>query len=88
MIVLFYILRFRTIRPWLERHHVCHPVQALLQLLFTFPLMIHYGLAGAIFAGTVIFLYDGSRGFVKGKAIKYAFYAVYPIHLIIIALIY
>lgn len=88
MIVLFYILRFRTIRPWLERHQVCHSVQALLQLLFTFPLMIHYGLAGAIFAGAVIFLYDGSRGFIRSKATKYAFYTVYPINLIIIVLMY
>lgn len=85
MIVLFYILRYRTIRPWLERCHVCFPSQALLQIIFTFPLMVHYGLAGAILAGAVIFLYDGTRGFIRGKTAKCAFYAVYPAHLLLIA---
>ncbi len=85
MIVLFYILRFRTIRPWLERQHICFPSQALLQIIFTIPLMAHYGLTGAILAGAVIFLYDGTRGFIRGKTAKYAFYAVYPVHLLLIA---
>lgn len=54
---------------------------AILQILFTFPLMSHYGIAGAVIACWVILLYDGSRGFVHGKAAKYAFYAFYPLHL-------
>lgn len=85
MIVLFYILRYRTIRPWLERRHICFPSQALLQIIFAFPLMAHYGLTGAMLAGVVIFLYDGTRGFIRGKTAKYAFYAVYPAHLLLIA---
>ncbi len=85
MIVLFYILRYRTIRPWLERRHISFPSQALLQIIFAFPLMAHYGLTGAILAGAVIFLYDGTRGFIRGKTAKYAFYAVYPVHLLLIA---
>lgn len=56
-----------------------HP--AMLQVMFTFPLMSHYGIAGALVACSVILLYDGSRGFVHGKAAKYAFYAFYPLHL-------
>lgn len=31
-----------------------------------------------------ISLYNGKRGFVKGKVLKYAFYAFYPVHLIVI----
>lgn len=85
MIVLFYILRFRTIRPWLERQHICFPSQALLQIIFTIPLMAHYGLTGAFLAGAVIFLYDGTRGFIRGRTAKYAFYAIYPAHLLLIA---
>ena len=85
MIVLFYILRYRTIRPWLERQHICFPSQALLQIICTIPLMAHYGLTGAILAGAVIFLYDGTRGFIRGRTAKYAFYAIYPVHLLLIA---
>ena len=58
---------------------------AVLQILFTFPLMTHYGIAGAMLASAVIFLYDGTRGFIRGNAAKYAFYAVYPVHLLAIA---
>lgn len=85
MIVLFYILRYRTIRPWLERRHICFPSQALLQIIFVFPLMAHYGQTGAMLAGAVIFLYDGTRGCIRGKIAKYAFYTVYPVHLLLIA---
>lgn len=31
-----------------------------------------------------ISLYNGKRGFIKGKVLKYAFYAFYPVHLIVI----
>lgn len=85
MIFLFYILRHGTMRPWLEHSSTHFPSQALLQIIFTFPLLAHYGIAGAVLASAVIFLYDGTRGFIRGNAAKYAFYAVYPIHLLMIA---
>lgn len=34
-----------------------------------------------------IALYNGERGFVKGKILKYAFYAFYPVHLTVLYLI-
>lgn len=86
LIVLFYILRQNTINPWLERRHICFPSQALLQLILTFPLMAHYGVVGAMLASCVIFLYDGSRGFIRGKTAQHAFYAIYPAHLLLISL--
>ena len=56
----------------------------MLQLAFTFPFMAYYGITGALLACSAIFLYDGTRGFVKGKVAKYGFYAFYPVHLTII----
>ncbi len=42
----------------------------------------------AILAYPLLALYDGTRGFVgTGALVKYAFYAFYPIHLLIIAVI-
>ena len=32
-------------------------------------------------------LYNGKRGFIRGKVMKYAFYAAYPVHIMIIYLI-
>lgn len=84
MIVLFYMLRIQTIQPWKDRFLIDFPKQAFLQLIFTFPLMMHYGTVGALFASIVIFLYDGTRGNIKGAAAKYSFYAFYPIHIFIL----
>ena len=56
----------------------------LLQLAFTFPFMAHYGITGALLACSIIFLYDGTRGFIKGNQAKYGFYAFYPLHLLLI----
>lgn len=87
MIVIFYMLRHQTIRPWICRNNVCFPSQAIVQILFTFSLMMHYGTVGAILASIVIFLYDGTRGQIKGAVAKYSFYALYPLHLLLIYLI-
>lgn len=85
MVFMFYILRHGTIWPWIERSSTHFPSQAVLQIIFTFPLMAHYGIAGAVLASAVIFLYDGTRGFIRGNTAKYAFYAVYPVHMLAIA---
>ena len=59
-------------------------LRRMLQLLFAFPIMMHYGITRALLACSVIFLYDGTRGFIHGNVAKYGFYAFYPAHLIII----
>ena len=86
MIVLFYILRCQTIKPWSNRKDIYFHSQAIRQIIFTFPLMMHYGIAGAVLASFIIFLYDGTRGHIKGAVAKYSFYAFYPLHLTILSL--
>ncbi|MGI6793772.1 TraX family protein [Bacteroides sp. KG68] len=54
------------------------------QLLCAFPLMMHYGIIGAMHACIVIFFYDGTRGFIRGSMAKYGVYAFYPMHLLVI----
>ena len=54
------------------------------QLFCAFPLMMHYGIVGALMACLVISSYDGTRGFIHGKVAKYGFYAFYPIHLFLL----
>ncbi|MDE7189524.1 MAG: conjugal transfer protein TraX [Muribaculaceae bacterium] len=84
MIVIFYMLRRQTIEPWICRNSVSFPSQAIMQILFTFPLMMHYGIVGSVLASIVIFLYDGTRGNIKGAVAKYSFYAFYPLHLFLL----
>lgn len=55
-----------------------------LQTLFGIPLMYEYGIMGVLVVFSVIWLYNGERGFIQGKAWKYAFYAFYPVHLMMI----
>ena len=52
------------------------------QLADALPLMMHYGIVGALLACLVIARYDGTRGFIHGKVAKYGFYAFYPLHLL------
>ena len=84
MIVLFYMLRRHTIVPWKDQSTTNYFAQTIRQIIFTFPLMMHYGIAGAVLASIVIFLYDGTRGHIKGAVAKYSFYAFYPLHLLIL----
>ena len=32
-------------------------------------------------------MYNGERGFIKGRAVKYAFYAAYPVHIMILYIV-
>lgn len=73
LIVVFYLLGFGK-GKFVTLHR-------MMQLPFAFPLMMHYGITGALFACVVIFLYDGTRGFIHGNIVKYGFYSFYPIHL-------
>ena len=40
-----------------------------------------------LFAFLPIGMYNGKRGFIKGKAAQYLFYAAYPLHIMILYLI-
>lgn len=78
MIVVFYLLSMSKNTPVILRR--------MMQLLFVFPLMMHYGITGALLACAVIFLYDGTRGFIHGNVGKYGFYAFYPAHLFLLCI--
>ena len=76
MIVVFYLLGVVNNTSIIQRR--------MMQLLLAFPLMMHYGITGALLACAVIFLYDGTRGFIHGNVAKYGFYAFYPVHLFLL----
>lgn len=76
MMAIFFILKSKGVSH--------SPFSRVLQLVFSFPLMMHYGIVGAMLACTVLFMYDGSRGFIQGSVAKYGFYAIYPVHLLLI----
>lgn len=59
--------------------------QKILQALFCLP-----ALSGGITAFCAFFpinMYNGKRGFIKGKAAKYLFYLFYPLHMVILKLV-
>ena len=56
--------------------------QTILQALLAFSGLLSTWLCG--FAYVPIMLYNGKRGFIRGKVLKYAFYAVYPLHLLVL----
>ena len=78
VIVVFYLFGFNRAFP---------PLNRMLQLLFAFSLMMHYGINGVFLASVFIFLYDGTRGKIKSVVVKYSFYTFYPFHLICLYLI-
>ena len=53
--------------------------------IFTTSLLSNYRFV--LLAFFLISMYNGKRGFIKGKFLKYAFYAIYPLHIFIIYLI-
>jgi len=90
MIVVFYMFQLRANPITDEKSYnftPLFPLYPFFQVLFAFPLMMHYGTVGALLASIVILLYNDERGFIKGKVVKYAFYAFYPAHLLMICLL-
>ena len=61
--------------------------RSLFIYLFGLPFLLEYGLIGTSFGLFVCIAYNGQRGFIHGKWIKYIFYFYYPIHMMVIWLI-
>lgn len=59
------------------------PYSRGLQFFCTLAFMMRYGVIGAVMACMIIYLYDGTRGFVQGSIAKYGLYAFYPVHFIL-----
>lgn len=62
------------------------PYSRGMQFFCTFVFMMQYGVIGVVMAYMIIYLYDGTRGFVQGSIAKYGFYAFYPIHLFFLSI--
>ena len=62
------------------------PYSRGMQFFCTFAFMMQYGVIGVLMACMIIYLYDGTRGFVQGSIAKYGFYAFYPIHLFFLSI--
>ena len=60
------------------------PYSRGMQFFCIFVLMMHYGMIGTVIACMFLYLYNGTRGFIKAHKGKYVFYMFYPIHLLII----
>ena len=73
VIVIFYLF---------NGHGHSFPYSKDMQFFCTFALMMHYGIIGAVMAYMIIYLYDGTRGFIQVSIAKYGFSAFYPIHLV------
>lgn len=52
--------------------------------LFGLPFIMEFGLVGTSCGILICLAYNGERGFVQGKWLKYAFYIFYPLHLMVI----
>ena len=61
------------------------PYSRGMQFFCTFALMMHYGVMGSVVACMILYVYNGTRGFVQGSIAKYGFYAFYPVHLIVLS---
>ena len=66
-----------------NRHGHSFPYSRGMQFFCTLVLMIHYGGIGAVMACMILYVYNGTRGFVQGNIAKYVFYAFYPVHFIL-----
>ena len=81
MILAFYFFRDKPILKALSLILISSVVYMLRAHITTVPVQIF-----AILALIPIFLYNGKKG-VSGKFVQYAFYAFYPVHLLILDLI-
>ena len=79
MMMVFYLLR--------NVSNPSFPSGRKAQLFCAFPLMMHYGIVGALLVCLVVACYDGTRGFIHGKVAKFVFYAFYPVHLLAIFIV-
>lgn len=70
-----------------NRHGHSFPYSKGMQFFCTFALIMHYGVIGAVMACMILYLYNGTRGFVQGNIAKYGFYAFYPVHLLLMHII-
>lgn len=52
--------------------------------LFGLPFLLEYGLIGTSCGILICLAYNGERGFVQGKWLKYVFYIFYPLHLMVL----
>lgn len=52
--------------------------------LIGLPFLMEYGIVGSCSGILACLLYNGNRGFIRGKWLKYCFYLFYPLHLIMI----
>lgn len=55
--------------------------------LIGFPFLMEYGITGTCMGILACLLYNGNRGFVRGKWLKYCFYIYYPLHLMLMSCI-
>lgn len=78
IIVIFYLF---------NGHTHSFPYSRGVQFFCIFTLMMYYGIIGAVMACMVLYLYNGTRGFVQGNIAKYEFYAFYPVHLLLLRII-
>lgn len=60
------------------------PYSRGMQCFCTFALMMHYGIIGAVMACMILYVYNGTRGFIHSMLAKYGFYTIYPIHIIVL----
>lgn len=80
LIVIFYLFHYNITNILLNINHYY-------RIIFCFTIMAYFGIIGTILAISIIYLYNGYRGFINKSICKYVFYSFYFIHLLITAII-